>query len=118
MSVATGALTMRPSLAVITMLTVGRMSRSERYKGHDELLERRSDLLTHVPNAQLAIVGTGDDANHLLEKAKGFGALVRLLTDSEMRAAHGTTGRKRFEQKCTFELYCARLRVALETTFA
>jgi hypothetical protein len=106
---------MRPSPAVITMLRVGRMSRSERYKGHDELLECWSDPLTHIPNVKLAIVGTGDDANRLREKAKGFGALARLLTDSKLRSAYGTAGRKRFEHEFTFEDDCARHCIVLET---
>jgi phosphatidylinositol alpha-1,6-mannosyltransferase len=190
--------TLLESIRKPSVLIVGRMSRSERYKGHDELLECWSEVLRRVPTAQLVIVGTGDDAHRLRAKAKalgvsenvlftgfvsdgtlvalrqlvaafalpsrgeGFGlvyleamraglpclggtedaardvivdgetgilvkpssrgalsdALVRLLTDPEMRSAFGIAGRKRFEQEFTFEHYCARLRVLLETTFA
>jgi len=181
-----------------SVLVIGRMSRSERYKGHDELLECWKDVLAQVPAAQLVVVGTGDDVDRLRVKAnalgisghtifagfvddatlsalrevvalfalpsrgEGFGlvfleamraglaclggtedaagdvilhertgvlvdpsnrtalanALVRLLTNRELRTAYGTAGRKRFEETFTFEHYCSRLRDVLEATVA
>jgi len=58
-------------------LIVGRMSASERYKGHDQLLEVWPDLLRQVPDARLLIAGDGDDRSRLEAKAAGLG-----LTDA------------------------------------
>jgi len=44
-----------------SVLIVGRMSRTERHKGHDELLRAWPLVLRAVPDAQLVIVGGGDD---------------------------------------------------------
>lgn len=54
-------------------LTVGRMSRDERYKGHDSLLEAWPRVLANHAAAQLVIVGDGDDLPRLQEKARGLG---------------------------------------------
>jgi phosphatidylinositol alpha-1,6-mannosyltransferase len=51
------------------VLAVGRMSRSERYKGHDQLIESWPQVLAKVHDAQLIIAGDGDDAPRLKEKA-------------------------------------------------
>ena len=54
-------------------LIVGRMSVSERYKGHDELLESWPRVLRAVPDAQLVIVGRGNDVERLRAKAASLG---------------------------------------------
>jgi len=51
------------------VLVVGRMSQSERYKGHDQLIDAWPAVITRVPDAQLLIVGDGDDAARLKAKA-------------------------------------------------
>jgi phosphatidylinositol alpha-1,6-mannosyltransferase len=51
------------------VLVVGRMSQSERYKGHDQLIEAWPAVIERVPDAQLLIVGDGDDAPRLRHKA-------------------------------------------------
>jgi phosphatidylinositol alpha-1,6-mannosyltransferase len=51
------------------VLVVGRMSQSERYKGHDQLIDAWPDVVSRIPDAQLLIVGDGDDAARLREKA-------------------------------------------------
>jgi len=56
-----------------SVLIVGRMSRAERYKGHDELLECWSDVTKTLPGAQLVVVGKGDDVTRLREKAAALG---------------------------------------------
>ena len=56
-----------------TALIVGRMSRKERYKGHDELLDVWPEVRARVPGARLVIVGGGDDRARLEAKARGAG---------------------------------------------
>lgn len=53
-----------------TVLVVGRMLQSERYKGHDQLLDAWPAIVARVPDAQLVIVGTGDDVERLRAKAR------------------------------------------------
>jgi glycosyltransferase involved in cell wall biosynthesis len=54
-------------------LIVGRMSREERYKGHDALLEAWPRVRASCPDARLVIVGEGDDRGRLQEKARLLG---------------------------------------------
>ncbi|MFL5560586.1 MAG: glycosyltransferase family 4 protein [Gemmatimonadaceae bacterium] len=54
-------------------IIVGRMSSTERYKGHDELIECWPRLRAAVPNAQLLVVGRGDDVPRLGAKAAAAG---------------------------------------------
>lgn len=54
-------------------LMVGRMASSERYKGHDVLLDVWPKILSEVPHAKLVIVGGGDDRSRLIAKAKALG---------------------------------------------
>jgi len=56
-----------------SVLIVGRMSRAERYKGHDEILESWSAVVRRVPGAQLVIAGQGDDVTRLRETAASLG---------------------------------------------
>ena len=48
-----------------TVLVVGRLSAGERYKGHEQLIRLWPDVVSRVPEAQLVIVGEGDDAPRL-----------------------------------------------------
>jgi phosphatidylinositol alpha-1,6-mannosyltransferase len=57
-----------------SLLIVGRMSGSERYKGHDQLIEIWPDVKGVVPGGQLIIVGGGDDVARLQRKAVEAGA--------------------------------------------
>ncbi len=61
-----------------SILIVGRMFSTERYKGHDPLIEAWPDLKARVPDAQLVIVGRGDDVPRLKAKAEqtGFGTSI------------------------------------------
>jgi phosphatidylinositol alpha-1,6-mannosyltransferase len=52
------------------VLVVGRLSSSERYKGHDELIDAWPEVVAQVPDALLVIAGSGDDAARLQEKAR------------------------------------------------
>lgn len=70
-------------------LMVGRMASSERYKGHDELLDAWPKILAEASYAKLVIVGGGDDQSRLMAKAKALGVsgTVRFtgtLSDEEL----------------------------------
>lgn len=55
------------------VVILGRMSSVERYKGHDELIECWPRVTSALPNAQLFVVGRGDDVDRLRAKARGAG---------------------------------------------
>lgn len=63
-----GASLVAPGFALI----VGRMSREERYKGHDALLEAWPGVRASCPDARLVIVGDGDDRSRLQAKARSL----------------------------------------------
>ena len=56
-----------------TVLMVGRMASTERYKGHDEMLEAWPKVVAAVPGARLVIAGGGDDLPRLRQKAREHG---------------------------------------------
>ena len=55
------------------VLTVGRIEASERYKGHDVMLEAWPAVLRKVPDAFYWIVGDGDDRRRLESRARELG---------------------------------------------
>jgi phosphatidylinositol alpha-1,6-mannosyltransferase len=55
------------------LLTVGRMSSAERYKGFDEVLDALPELITRFPKLKYLIVGDGDDQARLQRKAFSLG---------------------------------------------
>lgn len=55
------------------VLIVGRISSTERYKGHDELLAAWPTVVAAVPAARLVIAGRGDDVPRLSAKAVALG---------------------------------------------
>ena len=57
------------------LLMVGRMAASERYKGHDEVLE----ALVRLPGARLVVAGEGDDRFRLQGRAAELGLQKRVL---------------------------------------
>jgi phosphatidylinositol alpha-1,6-mannosyltransferase len=61
------------------VLTVGRIASSERYKGHDVMLEAWPIVLRRLPEAVYWIVGDGDDRPRLESKTReqGITASVR-----------------------------------------
>jgi phosphatidylinositol alpha-1,6-mannosyltransferase len=73
-------------------LIVGRMSSSERYKGHDALIELWPRVRDAVPGARLVIAGDGDDADRLRKKAaavSGDGiAFVGQISDARLAALY------------------------------
>lgn len=63
------------------VLTVGRISAAERYKGHDVMLEAWPAVLLRLPEAEYWIVGGGDDRSRLESRARELGIVpaVRFL---------------------------------------
>ena len=55
------------------VLTVGRLSASERYKGHDVMLEAWPGVVARLSDASYWIVGDGDDRARLESKAAQLG---------------------------------------------
>ncbi len=55
------------------LLVVGRMAPTERYKGHDQLLEAMPRLLAVHPGARLVLAGDGGDRLRLEAKASALG---------------------------------------------
>ena len=58
-------------------LIVGRMASSERYKGHDLLIDIWPRLLAEIPDARLVVAGAGDDLPRLEARAASLGAAIR-----------------------------------------
>jgi len=76
------------------ILAVGRWLAAERYKGMDTLIQCMPRLLLRWPDAQLAIVGSGDDRDWLenIAKVSGVQRHVNFLTGlnySELSACYG-----------------------------
>jgi glycosyltransferase involved in cell wall biosynthesis len=73
------------------ILCVGRMSIAERYKGHDELLKAMPRVLERIPDAQLVLIGDGDDCPRLQAAAAELGlkdaVAFRGRVDAEALAA-------------------------------
>jgi len=61
------------------ILTVGRLSASERYKGHDRLIAALPAILARVPDAAYLIVGSGDDGPRLERLAREAGVCDRVV---------------------------------------
>jgi phosphatidylinositol alpha-1,6-mannosyltransferase len=60
-------------------LIVGRLAGSERYKGHDVLIDLWPRIRDEVPDAHLVVAGDGDDRARLEAKAAALGPPVRFL---------------------------------------
>lgn len=61
------------------LLTVGRLSAYERYKGFDETLELLPELKVEIPNVAYLIVGDGSDRQRLEAKAVSLGVADRVV---------------------------------------
>ena len=70
------------------ILIVGRMSAGERYKGHEELIDAMPLIRGRVPDAQLVVVGGGDDARRLRMRAAASGSGNSVLFVGEVSDAH------------------------------
>lgn len=47
------------------ILTVGRMAKNERYKGHDTIISILPEIIKKVPDIVWVVVGTGDDSERI-----------------------------------------------------
>jgi phosphatidylinositol alpha-1,6-mannosyltransferase len=61
------------------ILTIGRLSAAERYKGHDRLIAALPGILAHVPDAAYLVVGSGDDRPRLEGLAREAGVADRVV---------------------------------------
>ncbi len=61
------------------IMTLGRLSGKERYKGFDEVIEVMPDVLKDEPLSVYLIVGDGDDRARLEEKAAQLGLTDRVI---------------------------------------
>jgi glycosyltransferase involved in cell wall biosynthesis len=64
-------------------LMVGRMSSEDRYKGHERVIRAWPLVRAHVADAELVLVGDGDDRRRLEQTAReaGVGDSVRFVGD-------------------------------------
>jgi glycosyltransferase involved in cell wall biosynthesis len=61
------------------MMLLARLSRFERYKGVDEILELMPDLLMREPDLVFLVAGDGDDRSRLEQKANTLGISDRVV---------------------------------------
>jgi phosphatidylinositol alpha-1,6-mannosyltransferase len=61
------------------LMTLGRLSADERYKGFDEVLESMPALLNLYPDLTYLIAGDGDDRDRLQRKAQSLGVADRVV---------------------------------------
>nr|WP_263840192.1 glycosyltransferase family 4 protein [Salinibacter sp.] len=61
------------------LLTLGRLSSDEQYKGHDEVLEVLPDLAEKVPDVAYLVCGDGNDRPRLERKAERLGMSDRVV---------------------------------------
>jgi phosphatidylinositol alpha-1,6-mannosyltransferase len=61
------------------ILTVGRLSAQERYKGHDRVIAALPGILAHAPDVVYLIVGAGNDQSRLAHLAGKTGVATRVV---------------------------------------
>ena len=61
------------------LMTLGRLSEHEKYKGVDEILELMPALIKEIPTIAYLIVGDGTDRHRLEEKARSLGVHERVV---------------------------------------
>ena len=61
------------------ILTVSRLAQSERYKGHDEIIDLMPEMLADQPELAYLIVGDGDDRLRLEHKVRQLGLKQQVI---------------------------------------
>ena len=61
------------------LLTVARIVKANRYKGHDVVLKALARMVQTVRNVAYVIVGTGDDMEYLVALARQFGVRKKVV---------------------------------------
>lgn len=69
------------------LLTTGRLSSAERYKGHDKIIEQLPVLLKEHPDLVYMVVGDGDDRDRLRALAEKLGVAERVIFAGEVSEA-------------------------------
>lgn len=69
----------------IVLLTLGRLSSEEQYKGFDEVMEALPEIAQLVPNIAYLIIGKGDDQKRLEEKSHALGVADRVVFTGYIR---------------------------------
>lgn len=62
-----------------TLLTVARIVKANRYKGHDVVLRALATVLRSVPDVAYVIAGEGDDREYLARLAREFGVRANVV---------------------------------------
>ena len=63
----------------IVLMTLGRLSAEEKYKGFDEIMQLLPGLSEKIPSIAYLIVGDGDDRPRLVAKAEALGVKDRVV---------------------------------------
>lgn len=84
-----------PAANAPIVLAVGRLVHADAYKGFDTLIEAMPRLRRETPDAQLRIVGTGDDVKRLRALAEHLGVAAAVtfvgpVTDEELAAEYAS----------------------------
>lgn len=75
-----------------TLVMIGRMAVSERYKGHDQVIDALHAVRDRFPACRIRMIGNGDDRQRLQEKVDSLGLEDRVdfattLSDDELISA-------------------------------
>ncbi len=62
-----------------TLLTVARIVKANRYKGHDVVLRALAKVVSSVPDVAYVIVGEGDDLDYLERLAREYGVAENVI---------------------------------------
>jgi phosphatidylinositol alpha-1,6-mannosyltransferase len=62
-----------------TVLTVSRIVKANRYKGHDVVLRALASVVAQIPDVAYVVVGEGDDLDYLERLAREFGVRENVI---------------------------------------
>jgi len=70
------------------VIIVARLASSERYKGHDQLVDAWPTVVAALPDATLCVVGSGDDLPRIEARARALPPAVAARIDFPGRVSH------------------------------